>query len=305
MDVSIDAGTPSGESLHGSSASEKPPVTGSGSVPPFPPVSTPKDLLAEIESRLAAAPDLVRDPTAQRLLGELVGIIVTPGKKRIDNDMEAARVAAQLLLCPEPRIQAAAQVIEFLSSASGHDRLSRHRSPAFWTFAGLGSSVYVIGAAFAAYRSLVHTHGVPEVPAFYDVPFVDIAGVVIAGALGSTVSMMGRIQDIDPLRLSDRWLPFLMGLFRPIIGIAFALFAAACIQSELITFAVNDDKRIFFVLAVAFVAGFSERLAPDLIDKVEGRLTQKADEPAPPKTAPTPPEAPSARPAASASPAAP
>jgi hypothetical protein len=102
------------------------------------------------------------------------------------------------------------------------------------------------------------------------VPVAQLLAIAWIGALGSTVSMMMRIADFENLNGASRTLPFVIGLFRPIIGASFALFIYALVNSGLITISLSDpSKQIYFVLALTFIAGFGERFVPDVFGHVE------------------------------------
>jgi hypothetical protein len=66
----------------------------------------------------------------------------------------------------------------------------------------------------------------------------------------------------------------LNGRFKPIIGLAFALFVYGLLNAGLVVVNIPETStaRSFF-LVVAFLAGFSERLAPNLAQRAESALT--------------------------------
>lgn len=97
--------------------------------------------------------------------------------------------------------------------------------------------------------------------------------VTVAGALGSIVSMMYRIDQFRDGSSSTSILFFFTGLFKPIIGIGSALFVYAILAAKLLAFVQPDARtQSYFYAALAFVAGFAEHLAPDLIDKASHAL---------------------------------
>jgi hypothetical protein len=110
---------------------------------------------------------------------------------------------------------------------------------------------------------------------------IEVLLVISAGTLGSIVSILIRIEDFQDKKYLDRLVPFLIGAFKPIIGASFAAFFFALISSEIVTIPslsnqikgeAQKDKRIAFIFAVAFVVGFSERIAKDTIGKAEDMI---------------------------------
>lgn len=109
-------------------------------------------------------------------------------------------------------------------------------------------------------------------------PWLVIA-VGSAGGLGSIVSMLTRIQSFSSLAGTDRRLLWMIGAMRPVIGIAFALFIFAVLQAQILPFNFPEGpKANFEYIALAFIAGFSERLSRGVISTVEGKfLGQKPE----------------------------
>ena len=100
--------------------------------------------------------------------------------------------------------------------------------------------------------------------------------VVATGALGSFVSVIVRAnQFINKHQQLDL---FFVGFFRPIVGMAFACFLVAILESGIFSSvlsisAVKPDRKIYLYVAIAFVAGFSERLIKDLgVGQTSGML---------------------------------
>jgi hypothetical protein len=108
-----------------------------------------------------------------------------------------------------------------------------------------------------------------------------IAIAVTSGALGAVVSVMLRVSN-RPLSISynaGRSLIWLAGYFRPIVGAIFGLAFYVLINAGFLkVLAAPRDigSRAFFVAAVCFAAGFSERRAQDFI--VRALPTEKGAE---------------------------
>ncbi|MBW4522935.1 MAG: hypothetical protein KME16_25125 [Scytolyngbya sp. HA4215-MV1] len=109
----------------------------------------------------------------------------------------------------------------------------------------------------------------------------------MAGATGSVVSIMLRLDQYRNSKYRETLLPVFVGAFKPAIGAFFGIFVFALISSTLlpITISKNETKPInrwLAFLAISFVVGFSERLANDVISKAEqivpgGKPSQGSD----------------------------
>ncbi|NCR71069.1 MAG: hypothetical protein GPI93_07665 [Microcystis aeruginosa LG13-12] len=110
--------------------------------------------------------------------------------------------------------------------------------------------------------------------------------ILMTGTLGGAVSLLIRLQDFDDpknQKYDDDFLPFAIGLTKPILGGSFAFFILLILNSNIFpieirpsTKGTGDDTYLYGLLAMAFVAGFSERLVPDLISQVEKKVTVEA-----------------------------
>jgi hypothetical protein len=110
-----------------------------------------------------------------------------------------------------------------------------------------------------------------------DIFFILIA--ISMGALGSSVSVItasDRFLNITKSRKVD---PFYIGFFRPFVGMAFAIFVVALIESGVFSSILqvpegaggeSQTRKVYLFAAIAFVAGFSERFAPGLAEQVSG-----------------------------------
>lgn len=101
--------------------------------------------------------------------------------------------------------------------------------------------------------------------------------VVATGALGSFVSVIVRANEFINKQQQGQLDLFLVGFFRPIVGMAFAFFLVAILESGIFSSvlsvnSVKPEKKIYLYVAIAFVAGFSERLVKDLVGQTSGML---------------------------------
>ena len=115
-----------------------------------------------------------------------------------------------------------------------------------------------------------------------------ISLVIVFGALGSIVSILFRIRDFAQDATAAKEVSFWTGLSKPIVGMGFALFTYVAFNSNLIPVAISAGRENAFFAAVAFVAGFSERFAPDIAAVTEKTLDRRMQPPPPP---PAPPAA--------------
>ena len=110
----------------------------------------------------------------------------------------------------------------------------------------------------------------PEIPPrIYYVPWV-----LLLGAIGAVLSVMQRLTSGNLRLRNDSSLTEnrILGVFRPIIGSAFAVALLILVLGGLIPLEVPSgstpdevEKRAFFLMGIAFLAGFSERYAQDMI----------------------------------------
>jgi hypothetical protein len=104
--------------------------------------------------------------------------------------------------------------------------------------------------------------------------------VFIAGAVGAIVSVMSRMSA------GDTWLEYetarsylrLLGMFRPLIGAIFGVALYFGIESGVLQFIKPpaDHHAVFFFFAfVAFLAGFSERWASDVLVPIKDKAHEE------------------------------
>ncbi len=105
---------------------------------------------------------------------------------------------------------------------------------------------------------------------------------VAMGALGSTISVIVRANTFIRQAEENNNDLFLTGFFRPFVGMSFAIFCVALIEAGIFSgiFDLNSRKdaedQVYFYVAIAFVAGFSERLVRDVVIKTEDTLAGPA-----------------------------
>jgi len=99
-----------------------------------------------------------------------------------------------------------------------------------------------------------------------------------AGALASVLYRMNR-GDLPIDAQQGRHLVYVAALVRPITGALFGGIIAALLLSELLPVEVpdGDADRFYFLGVLAFVAGLSERWAPDLLQLTAEQISSKAE----------------------------
>jgi hypothetical protein len=104
-----------------------------------------------------------------------------------------------------------------------------------------------------------------------------ITMVALAGAFGSIVSILIRLQDYkDRDEYRGSITPIIVGFAKPLIGTAFGVFVFAVISSKIISFPLiesflkESDQNYYFFFSMAFIVGFSERLDNDIVERVGG-----------------------------------
>jgi hypothetical protein len=114
-----------------------------------------------------------------------------------------------------------------------------------------------------------------------------------AGVLGSVASILLRIIDFRDQQYDDPLIPFFIGLCKPLIGLIMGIFIFSLINSNTIIkidFLITQDnnsitqnnnsllenniRQNLFIFSCAFLVGFSERFASDLLKKSESVIIE-------------------------------
>lgn len=101
----------------------------------------------------------------------------------------------------------------------------------------------------------------------------------VAGSVGSIISILSRLNEYDNEKYTDELLPVFIGAFKPMIGAVFGMFVFAVTSSSFLPGTINisktegkDSTKWFSVISLAFVVGFSERFAKDIVSQTENRF---------------------------------
>ena len=106
-----------------------------------------------------------------------------------------------------------------------------------------------------------------------------VIALLMTGTLGGGLSILIRIKDFDSpsaQKYEDDFLPFFIGLIKPILGAGFAFFIFLLLNSSMSPVSLKDkgtSDYYYGLLALAFIGGFSERFVPDLITQTTNSLT--------------------------------
>ncbi|MEM7344994.1 MAG: hypothetical protein AAF485_12190, partial [Chloroflexota bacterium] len=105
---------------------------------------------------------------------------------------------------------------------------------------------------------------------------------LICGGIGAILSVMSRMGNGDLILDHEAGARVLrrLGAFRPIVGAIFGIVIYTLIASNLlpITFNGATDQKELFYAATGFIAGFSERWAPDMLAIMDSRISASVDE---------------------------
>jgi hypothetical protein len=133
-----------------------------------------------------------------------------------------------------------------------------------------GTSIGVLVLILLAVLTVALTH----LPLFDSLaaPQVIIALFAFAG-IGSTASVLTRLSSMDLGDETSRGMLLLSGASKPLLAIAFASIVYIIFEHQLVAVSLgapdNDSARNAAMCVSAFLCGFSERFASDIIAKFE------------------------------------
>jgi len=141
---------------------------------------------------------------------------------------------------------------------------------------GEAQIVYVAGMALGVLALALPTGLVVSFSNLGSIDAGEFFGCLLAGGLGALVSVMSRISSDRFVLASDfgaRY-PLFLGLLRPLIGAIFGLAIYFALASGLVKIfdlpEKGTNRGLFFYAAMAFLAGFSERWARDMLLGAKG-----------------------------------
>jgi hypothetical protein len=215
-----------------------------------------KDVQREMASLVEFLPEVERSATARILIGTIetavAALLMEP---------------PNLLLAQKLRCQAENTVRIYRGP---FEHVWRSSAPTSNVVTGLALGLALGGVAF-----FVLVPGLAPKATLIGIDVQTLLVLGFAGVVGSVVSIMVRIEQFAGRTDVPRSVLLLNGLFKPIIGLAFALFVYGLLNAGLVVVNIPETSsaRSFFFLVLAFLAGFNERLAPDLAQRAESALT--------------------------------
>lgn len=225
--------------------------------------SRSEQLLARIRSSMQTK----TDKELQKRLAKLINLVPDFCLNSAMDLLKQAEVAADALLVVPPNFIVADSIIKDISTRISNRRSLLRRmqngSPQDQVVLGLGALFYLGFPLFMAIAPWFQTITVLG----FDIATLSL--VVLFAAFGSIVSILMRIHDYSHERGTNGSTFFYKGLFKPIVGVGFALFAFSAINSGVFPITVNPDREKFFFSAISFLVGFSERLGKDLAESTE------------------------------------
>lgn len=229
-----------------------------------------------LEGVIQVLRETARQPLSPELQAEVAGLArLIPSLHRPENRrfIVLAEVAADALCAPTPNLALATsmrQAIEVRAKAPRVIRWIRGGgSPSTRVILGLGSMLAFAGALIALTTIVARLLPPRAWTTILGMDAEMLLLVALAGALGSVVSIMVRLRDFERGGEADPSIMFLTGFFKPVVGVSFALFVYVVFNAGVLPLAVESAKSLYFFAALAFVSGFSERFATDVVARTE------------------------------------
>ncbi|HEX8441622.1 hypothetical protein [Archangium sp.] len=238
------------------------------------------ELAEALGAELAARVDQALSGEVSKELQQELAALVTliPGTlEHLGPDrLQLLRSAVRALLGKKPNFTYAQELKGVLQKALREKtsplRLSlwQKESPSILVVIGLGLFAYCAAPlALWVMPKLMHWGGRTSGEGTMSIE--DLVLITIIGALGSVTSIMVRLQDFDARTNVKPGVLVLFGFFKPIIGMFFALFSYTLFNANLLPVQIPTGKEIYFYMTLAFITGFSERFAGDIIAQVQKR----------------------------------
>lgn len=163
-------------------------------------------------------------------------------------------------------------------------RVWRTASPAHAVMLGLGT-LLVASAAVSLLSEQLVAWVIGQGQALLTVEQgLTLALVSLIGALGGAVSLLTRLNRLPPAEGAEIPLLFWTGFCKPLIGSVSALFVYSAVAAGLIPMEPSLlEAGPLAAVAIAFIAGFSERIVKDRVDQLtDTMVTTDRRQPPPP-----------------------
>lgn len=206
----------------------------------------------------------------ERIQGLLAEVLVVLDDLRLLPDAElqldrAEHVIGELL-SPAPNLVLAERLTRQMVRRAGGRVVRMMRKAILLTLpqvavvVGMLWSLLLFGPSGYAAALLVHSQLTSQ-GVVSPTDITEIIWVGLVGAQGSALSIVVRLGDFN--KRQPPMMAFFTGLFKPFIGMSFAQLSYALLKSGLLPIKIPATTWLY--IAVGFLAGFSERLAKDLV----------------------------------------
>jgi hypothetical protein len=111
------------------------------------------------------------------------------------------------------------------------------------------------------------------------------AACLLAGGAGAFLSVLQRIHKLPLDPFETRSMVVFKAVARIVLGNAFGLLLYVAVRGDLLLGSVVSANP-YRLLTVAVAAGVSERLIPELLERMEGQAASRKDKNSPPSEAP-------------------
>jgi hypothetical protein len=112
-------------------------------------------------------------------------------------------------------------------------------------------------------------------PSFHRWAGPDWTNIIIGslfGSIGAFISIISRSSDIAVNAAAGWFIHFLDGVTRVSVAVLGAFLVALCLKANLVLGVPTGlESPLLYIIAFCIVAGASERIVPDLIQKVGGQ----------------------------------
>lgn len=236
-------------------------------------VPLPAQLSEQLQQRLTR-------PLGKDAQDELARLLVlrTQAARELDpSAVETVDLGLTALLAEEPNVSFARDIRQRIGSAVADQlyplrplAVMRSSSPATQVVLGLGLLLLTVHGLSAVAHELLTT----EKTTLFGLPARTMLLMGLCGSLGSAVSILMRLKDLEKVQGASRLSMLMLGFFKPVVGLYCALFCFALMKAGLLPLqASTPEAELYLHTAVCFLVGFSERLAQDMFARAEEGLS--------------------------------